>query len=111
MSQMLLAGLGVVGGIWMLVAPAVLNYSGITVLNAATKKQVPADLAAVTASDITIGIVLIVLGLAALLVTSSILVYRVQRVANLGLIVAGVYLMAVPYLFDLLKVAEYMGLD
>ena len=64
-SQLVLAALGLVAGIWMLCwHRQYLNYSGITVLNAATKKQVTVDLSAVTASDITIGIVLIVLGLA-----------------------------------------------
>jgi hypothetical protein len=111
LSQLVLAVLGLVAGIWMLVAPSVLNYGGITVLNAATKKQVPVDLSAVTVSNITVGIVLIVLGLAALLITSNKLIYQLQRVANLGMIVAGIYLMAVPYLFDLLKVASYMSLD
>jgi hypothetical protein len=111
LSQLVLAVLGLVAGIWMLVAPSVLNYGGITVLNAATKKQVPVDLSAVTVSNITVGIVLIVLGLAALLITSNKLIYQLQRVANLGIIVAGIYLMAVPYLFDLLKVASYMSLD
>jgi hypothetical protein len=111
LSQLVLAVLGLIAGIWMLVAPSVLNYGGITVLNAATKKQVPVDLSAVTVSNITVGIVLIVLGLAALLITSNKLIYQLQRVANLGMIVAGIYLMAVPYLFDLLKVASYMSLD
>jgi hypothetical protein len=111
LSQLVLAVLGLIAGIWMLVAPSVLNYDGITVLNAATKKQVPVDLSAVTVSNITVGIVLIVLGLAALLITSNKLIYQLQRVANLGMIVAGIYLMAVPYLFDLLKVASYMSLD
>jgi hypothetical protein len=111
LSQIVLAVLGLIAGIWMLIAPSVLNYGGITVLNAATKKQVPVDLSAVTVSNITVGIVLIVLGLAALLITSNKLIYQLQRVANLGMIVAGIYLMAVPYLFDLLKVASYMSLD
>jgi membrane protein implicated in regulation of membrane protease activity len=110
-SQLVLAALGLLAGIWMLIAPSVLNYNAITVLNAATKKQVPVDLSAVTASDITAGIVLIVLGLAALLVTNTKLVYKVQMVATLGMVVAGIYLMAAPYLFDLLKVASYMSLD
>lgn len=111
LSQMVLAALGLIAGSWMLVAPAVLNYGGITVLNATTKKQVPVDLSAVTASNITVGVVLIVLGLAALLVTNNKLIYQVQMVANLGMMVAGIYLMTAPYLFDLLKVASYMSLD
>lgn len=110
-SQMVLAGLGLVAGAWMILAPSVLNYSGITVMNAATKKAIPAELDGVIANSIVVGIVLIVLGIAALLVTNSKLIYQVQMVATLGMIVAGIYLMAAPYLFDLLKVAEYMGLD
>ncbi len=111
LSQLVLAALGLIAGIWLLVAPSVLSYGSITTLNAATKKQVPVDLSALTASDITAGVVLIVLGIAALLITSSKLIYRVQMLANLGMIVAGIYLMAVPYVFDLLDVASYMNLD
>jgi hypothetical protein len=111
LSQLGLAGLGLIAGSWLIIAPSVLNYGGLTVLDAATKKQVPVDLSAVTVSNISVGIVLIGLGLAALLISRNKLIYQVQRAANLGMLVAGIYLMAVPYLFDLLKVASYMSLD
>lgn len=111
LTQIILAAFGLVGGTWLILASFVLNYSGITVLDAATKKQVPVDLQAVTTSDITAGIILIGLGLACLLVINSKLIYRIQMIATIGIIAAGLYLMVVPYLFDLLKVASYMGLD
>jgi hypothetical protein len=111
LSQKVLGAFGIVGGIWMIAAPFVLNYGGITVLDAATKKQVSADLGAVTANDIVIGVLLILVGIAALLVTNSKTIYQLQKVAVIGAIVIGIYLMAAPYLFDLLKVAEYLGLD
>ena len=95
----------------MILAPFALNYNSITVLDAASKKQVPADLEAVFASDIMAGVFLIGLGLAALLLTNSQLIYRLQMVATAGITVVGLYLMAAPYLFDLMKVASYMGLD
>ncbi len=111
LTQIILGVFGIVGGAWMILAPFVLNYNAITVLNAATKKRVPADLGAVFTSDTTVGVALIALGLATLLVTNSKLVYRIQMIANVGIIAAGLYLMVAPYLFDLMKVASYMGLD
>ena len=109
--QVVGAALGIVGGIWMVAAPSVLNYGSATIYNATTKKTVPVDLGAVTASDITVGIVLIVLGIVGLLVTNSKLIYRVQMAATVAMVGAGLYLMLAPYLFDLLKVVSYMGLD
>ena len=111
LSQIVLGAVGIVGGIWMIAAPFVLNYSGIKVLDAATKKQASADLGAVTASDIVVGVLLILVGIAALLVTNSKVLYQLQRVAVIGAIVIGIYLMAAPYIFDLLKIAEYLGID
>lgn len=111
LMQMILGGFGIVGGIWLIAAPFVLNYSGITVMDAATKKAVSAELGPVTVNDIVIGAVLIVIGIASLIVTNSKLIFQVQRAAAIVAVVAGIYLLASPYLFDLLKVAEYMGLD
>src|ERR1700712_3398648 len=93
LTKIIPAGFGVVSGAWMNLAPFVLNYSGITVLDAATKKLVPANLTAVMTSDITVGVVLIGLGLACLLVSNK-LMYRLQLIATGGIIAAGLYLMA-----------------
>ena len=92
----------------MILASSILNYSGITILNAATKKQVPADLGAVTASDIVAGILLVGLSVAAYLLAKN---YRYLQGAYIGIIAVGIYLMAAPYIFDLLKVASYLGMD
>ena len=109
--QIIMGVFGIVGGVWMILSSFVLNYSGITILDATSKKQVPVDLGAVTASDMVAGVILIILGVAALLITRSPLIHRIQQIATVGMIVVGLYLMAAPYLYDLLKVASYMGLD
>src|SRR4029078_4119529 len=106
-----LGGLGIVAGIWMILAPFVLNYSGATVLDAKTKKPVPVDLTAVTVSDIVVGVVLLALVGFALFTANNATFAKLRLYANIGVIVAGAYLIAAPYIFDLLKVASYMGLD
>jgi len=110
-SRLVYGGLGILGGIWLLIAPFALGYNNITVLNATTKKQVPVDLGAVTASDIIVGIILIVLTGFALAAASNPALTKLRMYANVAVIAAGVYLIAAPYLFDLLKVASYMSLD
>jgi len=110
-SRLVYGGLGILGGIWLLIAPFALGYNNITTLNAATKKQVPVDLGAVTASDIIVGVILIVLTGFALAAASNPALAKLRMYANVAVIVAGVYLIAAPYLFDLLKVASYMSLD
>jgi len=110
-SRLAYGGLGIIGGIWLLVAPFVLGYNNITVLDAATKKQVPADLGAVMTSDIILGVILIALTGFALATASNPALAKLRQYANIAVIVAGVYLLAAPYLFELLKVASYLSLD
>ena len=110
-SRLVYGGLGILGGIWLLLAPLALGYNNITVLNATTKKQVPVDLGAVTASDIIVGIILIALTGFALATASNPAMAKLRMYANVAVIWAGVYLIAAPYLFDLLKVASYLSLD
>jgi drug/metabolite transporter (DMT)-like permease len=110
-AQLVLGGLGFLGGLWMIAAPFVLNYSGIQALNATTKKMVAVDLSAVTTSDIICGVLLIgLVGLAMYTLTNKAL-YKLGMYANLAVILVGVYLVSAPYLFDLLKVASYLSLD
>jgi len=109
--KMALGGLGIVGGVWMILAPFVLNYGGTTVLDAKTKKQVPVDLSAVTTSDIIVGVLLIALVGFALLTANNAAIAKIRFYVSIAVVVVGVYLVAAPYLFDLLKVAEYMALD
>lgn len=105
--QLILGGLGIVGGIWLILAPFILNYGGATILDARTKKLVPVDLAAVTISDITCGVLLIGL----LVIANQVKNTKVRINISIEIILIGVYLIAAPYIFDLLKVASYMGLD
>jgi hypothetical protein len=102
---------GIIGGIWMILAPFVLNYGGTTVFDAKTKKQVPVDLSAVTVSDIVAGVLLIALVGFALLTANNAAMAKARFYATLAVVAVGVYLVAAPYIFDLFKVAEYMGLD
>jgi len=110
-SRLVYGGLGILGGIWLLVAPFLLGYSNITVLDAATKKQVPADLSAVTISDIILGVILLALTGFCLATASNPAMAKMRQYANIAVIVAGVYLVAAPYLFDLFKAASYLALD
>lgn len=110
-SRLVYGGLGILGGIWLVIAPFALGYNNITTLNAATKKQVPVDLGAVTASDIIVGVIIIALTGFALATASNPAMAKLRMYANLAVIAAGVYLIAAPYLFDLLKVASYLSLD
>lgn len=110
-AQLVYGGLGILGGLWLIAAPFVLNYSGIQTLNATTKKMVAVDLSAVTTSDIICGSLLIgLVGLAMYTLTNKAL-YKLGMYANAAVILVGIYLVAAPYLFDLLKVASYMSLD
>ncbi len=109
--QLMLGGLGIIGGIWMILAPFILNYGGATILDAKTKKPVPADLTAVTISDIICGLLLIGLLGFILMTAKNAELARIRFYASIAVIAVGVYLIAAPYIFDLLKVAEYMGLD
>lgn len=109
--QMVLGIAGLVAGVWMLVAPFVLNYGGITVLDAKTKKPVSAEIGAVTTNDIIVGILLIALVAFTLFTVNNAAVAKLRYYAAVAVILVGIYLIAAPYLFDLLKVAEYMGLD
>lgn len=110
-SRLVYGGLGIIGGIWLVIAPFALGYNNLTALDAKTKKQVPVDLGAVTASDIIVGVILIVLTGFALATASNPTMTKLRMYANVAVIVAGVYLIAAPYLFDLLKVASYLSLD
>lgn len=109
--QLLLGGLGIVGGIWLILAPFVLNYRGATLLDAKTKKSSPLDLSAVTISDLTCGVLLVALVGFALVTANNPALAKIRFYVSLAVIAIGVYLIAAPYIFDLLKVAAYMGLD
>jgi hypothetical protein len=109
--QLILGGLGMVGGIWMILAPFILNYAGTTLLDAKTKKLVSVDLTAVTLSDIICGMLLVGLVGFTLLTANQLAMAKLRFYASVAVILVGVYLIAAPYIFDLLKVAEYMGLD
>lgn len=109
--QMVLGGAGIVGGIWMIIAPFALKYSEATVFDAKAKKAVPVDLTAVTVSDIVVGVGLIALVGFVLLTASNVTMAKFRFYATVAVMVLGVYLIAVPYIFDLLKVASYMSLD
>lgn len=109
--QLILGGLGLVGGIWLILAPFILNYGDVTILDAKTKKPVAVDLTAVTLSDIICGVLLIALVGFALVSVKNVALAKIRFYVGIAVILVGVYLIAAPYLFDLLKVAEYMGLD
>lgn len=109
--QTAFGGLGIIGGIWLILAPFVLNYSGAMGLDAKTKKLVPVDISAVTVSDIICGILLIGLVGFALLTANNPAMARIRLYASVVVIAVGVYLIAAPYVFDLLKLAEYLALD
>jgi hypothetical protein len=109
--QLVLGGSGIVGGIWLILAPLILNYGGTTVLVATTKKPVPVNLAAVTTSDIICGVLLVALVAFTLWSANKMAMARFRFYASTAVILVGVYLIAAPYLFDLLKVAQYMSLD
>ena len=111
LMQMVLGGAGIVGGIWMIIAPFALKYNEATVLDAKTKKPVPVDLTAVTVSDIVVGVGLIALVAFVLFTANYATLAKLRFYATIAVMVLGVYLIAVPYIFDLLKVASYMSLD
>jgi hypothetical protein len=110
-NKLIYGGLGIIGGIWLILAPFVLGYNNMTVLDAKTKLQVPVDLGAVSANSIIIGIILLALVGFGLATASNPAMTKLRMYANVGVIVAGAYLIAAPYLFDLLKVASYLSLD
>ncbi len=110
-TKAVLGGLGIIGGIWMLIAPFVLNYADATMLDAKTKKPVPADLSAVTISDIIVGILLIGLVSFALFTANNPAMAKLRKYAGIAVVLVGIYLIAAPYLFDLLKLASYLALD
>lgn len=110
-SRLVYGGLGILGGIWLLISPFALGYNNITVIDAATKKPVAADLGAVTASEIILGVIILALTGFALATATNPAMAKLRQYANIAVIVAGVYLLAAPYLFDLLKVASYLALD
>ncbi|HEX2915225.1 MAG TPA: hypothetical protein VH186_30955 [Chloroflexia bacterium] len=109
--QLTYGALGLVGGVWMILAPFVLNYDAITVLNTTTKKQVSAELGPVTTNDIICGVLLIALVGFALLTANNAAMSKFRLYAGIATIGVGLYLMAAPYLFDLLKVAEYLSIN
>ncbi|HEX2915692.1 MAG TPA: hypothetical protein VH186_33330 [Chloroflexia bacterium] len=111
LSGAVLGGAGLIGGLWMVVAPFVLNYEGITVLDAKSKKPVSAELGAVTTSDIIVGIVLIGLVGLTILTANKASLAKLRLMASVAVVGVGVYLMVAPYLFDLLKVAEYLSIN
>jgi drug/metabolite transporter (DMT)-like permease len=110
-TRLVFGGLGIIGGIWMILAPFALGYNNMTVLDAKTKKLVPVDLGAVTTSDIIVGLLLLGLVGFALATASNPAMAKLRMYANLAVIGVGIYLLAAPYLFDLLKVASYLSLD
>jgi hypothetical protein len=110
-SRLVYGGSGVIGGIWLILAPFVLSYNNMTVLDAKTKQQVPVDLGAVTANSIIVGVILLALVGFGLATASNPAMAKLRMYANIAVIGVGVYLLAVPYLFDLLKVASYLSLD
>ena len=109
--KMVFGGLGIVGGVWMILAPFVLNYGGATKFDATAKKQVPVDLSAVTASDIIAGVLLIALVGFALLTANNEAMAKFRFYAGMAVVAVGVYLLAAPYIFGLLDAASYMTLD
>ncbi|MDB5080266.1 MAG: hypothetical protein JWP00_2190 [Chloroflexi bacterium] len=110
-SRLVYGASGIIGGIWMLIAPFALGYNNITALDPKTKTRVPVDLGAVTTSDIIVGVLLIVLTGFALATASNPALLKLRKYANITVILTGVYLLAAPYLFDLLQVASYLSLD
>ncbi len=110
-SRLVYGVLGIIGGIWLVVAPFALGYSNLKVLNPATKKQVPADLSAVTVSDIILGLIILALTGFALATASNPATAKLRQYANIAVIAAGLYLLAAPYLFDIFKAAEYLAVD
>ncbi len=110
-TRLVYGGLGVIGGIWLILAPFVLGYNTTTVLDAKTKQQVPVDLGAVTANSIIVGVILLALVGFCLATISNPAMAKLRMYANIAVIGVGIYLLAAPYLFDLLKVASYLSLD
>jgi amino acid permease len=110
-SRLVYGGLGIIGGIWLILAPFVLGYNNMTVLDAKTKQQVPVDLGTVTANSIIVGVILLALVGFALATAGNPAMAKLRMYANIAVIGVGVYLLAAPYLFDLLNVASYLSLD
>lgn len=109
--QQILGSAGIVGGLWLILAPFLLNYGGTTIVDVTTKKPVSVDLTAVTASDIICGVLLIALIGFTMWAAGKVEMIRLRYYTGIAIMVLGIYLIAAPYLFDLLKVASYMGLD
>ena len=109
--QLILGGSGIVGGIWLILAPLILNYGGTTILDPTTKKLVAVNLTAVTTSDVICGVLLVALVAFTLWSANRMAMARFRFYACTTIILVGIYLIAAPYLFDLLKVAQYMSLD
>ena len=102
--HLILSGLGIVGGIWLILAPFVLNYANATSFDAVTKKPISVDLTVATNSDISCGVILIALVVFMLLTVNNEKLAKVRINVGIEIILLGVYLMAAPYLFEMLKV-------
>jgi ABC-type maltose transport system permease subunit len=110
-TQKIFGVLGIIGGIWLILAPFILNYGGATVFNATSKTNVPVDLSAVTVSDIICGVLLLALVGFSVLTAGNPATERLRFYANVAVVIVGVYLLAAPYTFNLLDVANYLALD
>lgn len=110
-TQKIFGVLGIIGGIWLILAPFILNYGGATVYNATSKTNVAVDLSAVTISDIICGILLLVLVGFCVVTAGNPATERLRFYSSIAVIIVGIYLLAAPYLFNLLDVANYLALD
>jgi uncharacterized membrane protein HdeD (DUF308 family) len=86
-------GLGVLGGIWLIVSPFILDYNAVA-------KTATTNANNATLMCIIVGVVAIVLS-GFLVVTEKIeSMHTLRLYAGIGLIFVGVWLMAAPFLFN-----------
>jgi vacuolar-type H+-ATPase subunit I/STV1 len=92
-------GLGVLGGIWLIIAPFILDYSAVA--STATTNANNATL-----MSIIVGVVAIVLSIFLVATEKIQSLHTLRLYAGIGLIFVGVWLMAAPFLFNYNSLAQ-----
>jgi hypothetical protein len=96
-TQLTYGVLGIIGGLYLITAPFLFNYSGITV------KGKSVDLSFVQTSDIICGVLVVLLVGFALATATKESTLQLRKFAAYATIAIGVWLMFSPYFVDLMN--------